>query len=386
MSAALKYEVAFDSGPYDIPADEDWTDITSFVRSDGGTRGRTFELDKVQTGTRTIVLDNTDGRFTAGRATSPAPYLDNIKARRPARVSIVVGDTAYPRITGVTDTWRTRAPSGGAYAECTLTIVDALDEFSRLPLSTPYRMEVLRDNPIGYWPMTAPADGSTAFGAAIGSLAKYPQMPLYVGAHRGATDVTTFNPTSLLTATDNVVKGDGSYQSYKFGTLGGHLDEAGVYMASKDANLLGFPYQPFLGISNTADYSFELWLTFPSASTPGEVYFAQMNQGLTAPAFAIMADGDTGDDISVRWYTADDGSTWEFYNLPSGVRNPKASSAVGYVPEPHHIVVTHEGLTRSSWGTQLVYLDGALVATKDLTGERAVSARLFYLGGALIAS
>lgn len=386
MSAALKVEIAFDSGPYDIPADEDWTDVTDFVRSDGGTRGRTFELDKVQTGTRTIVLDNTDGRFTAGRDTSPAPYLGNIKPRRPVRVSIVVGSTAYPRIYGVTDKWTTKAPGGGEYAEATLTVVDALDEFSRLPLSTPYRMEVLKDDPIGYWPMTAPINGTAPFGAAEGSIAKHSQMPLYVGAHRGATDAATFNPSSLLTATDDVVKGDGSYQSYKFGTLGGHLTEAGVYMATQDANLLGFPYQPFLGISNVADYSFELWLTFPSESTPGEVYFVQLDQARTAPAFAIMADGDTGDTISIRWYTADDGSSWEEYDLPSTVRNAKASSEVNYAPEPHHIVVTHTGLTRASWGPQLVYLDGVLVTTKDLTGERAVSASLHYIGGALLSS
>lgn len=373
---SLKVEIAFGDGPF--AASPTWTDVSDKLVSDGGPRGRTFELDQVQTGTRTIVLDNSDGRFTPGRLTSEAPYLGNIKLRRQVRVSVVVNGTAYRRFTGYTGNWDAQAPNGGEYATCTLTVVDGFDYFSRLPLTTPYREEVLRDDPLMYWPMTADGGGDITFGGAVGSLSKHQELPMYLGAHQGTIAPADYDPASLVGAGPAVVQGDGSYQALLF--KGGSND--GAYVATQNANLLGFAYEPYAGISNTPDYTFEMWLTFPKAFTVGEVYFAQLNQARSAPAFAIMADGLTGETISIRWYTADDGSTWEEVDLNNAViRNPKGPEDIGYVAQPHHVVVSHTGLTRASWGVQKVYLDGSLIATKDLTGYRAVSASIHYVGG-----
>src|SRR5215212_2881756 len=67
-----------------------WTDISDYVHINTGvsiTRGASDELGEVQAGTCTMTLDNSDGRFTSGRAASP--YYPNVKKNTPIRVQVV---------------------------------------------------------------------------------------------------------------------------------------------------------------------------------------------------------------------------------------------------------------------------------------------------------
>ncbi|GAA1283682.1 phage head spike fiber domain-containing protein [Streptomyces javensis] len=67
-----------------------WTDITSFVDIGTGVsinRGSSDELSQVQAGTCSLILDNSDGRFTSGRAASP--YYPNVRKNTPIRVRVV---------------------------------------------------------------------------------------------------------------------------------------------------------------------------------------------------------------------------------------------------------------------------------------------------------
>jgi hypothetical protein len=64
-----------------------WRDVSDYVEWDQGvriSRRRSHELDEVQPGTLALVLNNADGRFTAGRASSP--YYPNVTLNRPIRV------------------------------------------------------------------------------------------------------------------------------------------------------------------------------------------------------------------------------------------------------------------------------------------------------------
>lgn len=76
-----------------------WTDITKFVKVGGGgsisiTRGAEDELSETQTGTMSLPLDNADGRFTAGLASSP--YSPNVRRNAPIRViTTVLGGINY---------------------------------------------------------------------------------------------------------------------------------------------------------------------------------------------------------------------------------------------------------------------------------------------------
>jgi hypothetical protein len=67
-----------------------WTDITEFADLRAGltiTRGSADEIAETQAGTLSLTLDNSDGRFTPGRAASP--YYPNVRKNTPIRVGIV---------------------------------------------------------------------------------------------------------------------------------------------------------------------------------------------------------------------------------------------------------------------------------------------------------
>lgn len=64
-----------------------WRDVTDYVEWQESvriSRRRSHELDEVQPGTLALVLNNADGRFTAGRAASP--YYPNVTLNRPIRI------------------------------------------------------------------------------------------------------------------------------------------------------------------------------------------------------------------------------------------------------------------------------------------------------------
>lgn len=80
-----------------------WTDISQYVDvAQQGvtiTRGASDELSETQPGTATLLLDNVDGRFTAGNALSP--YYPYVRRNAPLRVSVAVmptqsGSAPYP--------------------------------------------------------------------------------------------------------------------------------------------------------------------------------------------------------------------------------------------------------------------------------------------------
>ncbi|MFI7643746.1 hypothetical protein [Nonomuraea sp. NPDC049400] len=64
-----------------------WRDVTDYVEWQEGvriSRRRSHELDEVQPGTLSLTLNNADGRFTAGRTSSP--YYPNVTLNRPIRI------------------------------------------------------------------------------------------------------------------------------------------------------------------------------------------------------------------------------------------------------------------------------------------------------------
>lgn len=85
----LKVEIAFNAGFSTPAASRTWTDITQYVLLGPGVEigyGRQDELSLTGPNTlRRITLNNSDGRFTAERASSP--YYPNVKVGRPIRVT-----------------------------------------------------------------------------------------------------------------------------------------------------------------------------------------------------------------------------------------------------------------------------------------------------------
>lgn len=85
-----KVEVAFNAGVRTPKASRTWTDVSDYVefhRGIGITGGRADERSTCDANTASIVVDNSDGRFTPGLASSP--YYPNVKIGRPIRVTAI---------------------------------------------------------------------------------------------------------------------------------------------------------------------------------------------------------------------------------------------------------------------------------------------------------
>lgn len=74
-------------------------DVTDKVRSVSVRRGRSRRLDKSQTGSASVILDNRDRTFDP--LYSGSPYAGQIKPRRPIRISV----SGQPVFTGLIEDW-----------------------------------------------------------------------------------------------------------------------------------------------------------------------------------------------------------------------------------------------------------------------------------------
>jgi hypothetical protein len=98
----LTVEIGFDSNPLD--ATQTYSDVSAYARNIEINRGRQHALDDFQTGTCSVVLDNTDDRFNPLNTASP--YYDSatgetkVKPFKKIRVSAVYDSTTYRLFTG----------------------------------------------------------------------------------------------------------------------------------------------------------------------------------------------------------------------------------------------------------------------------------------------
>lgn len=83
----VRVEIAFDSGWSTPAASRTWTDVSAYVEYADGISigvGRGDELSVADANTLSLTLNNTDGRFTPGKTSSP--YYPDVKIGRPIRV------------------------------------------------------------------------------------------------------------------------------------------------------------------------------------------------------------------------------------------------------------------------------------------------------------
>lgn len=108
----VKVEIGFDGGLRTPLADVTWTDVSAYVDSDVEiTWGRSSKLEPASPLVVRFTLDNSDGRFSAGLASSP--YYPNVKFDRPIRVTVTPNGGA-PSERGVFyfDDWPSSWPDG----------------------------------------------------------------------------------------------------------------------------------------------------------------------------------------------------------------------------------------------------------------------------------
>lgn len=165
----IAVEIAWDGG-FRIPmADWTWTDVSTYVELDAGITGswgRGDERSQADANTVTLTLDNSDGRFTAARSTSP--YYPDVKLYKPIRVLATPVDGAeVPLFTGYITSWPVQWEDTSAYAKATVT---ASSRLARLGLNAEWRSIVeemiLADRPVVYYPLSDPEGSTTASDAS----------------------------------------------------------------------------------------------------------------------------------------------------------------------------------------------------------------------------
>ncbi|GAA4358395.1 LamG-like jellyroll fold domain-containing protein [Angustibacter luteus] len=237
MTLSVKVEIAFATDPDDTsPA---WTDVSAYVDVASATvdvtRGRGDQYSNVQPSTAAFTLDNSDGRFTPGYASSP--YYPNVVLGKRVRISFRKGvGTWRPRFDGFIDSWPTSWEPTGRLATAAVTAVDRLNRLGRGKVADNLLVKSFKDsNPVNYWTLgddsaaTAPANTVGAM-----TLVASPAGALTFGDAIGV-------PTDGLTAgrlADGILFTGGTQQYFAFSSTQSFSFECFYTAAAGGANLL----------------------------------------------------------------------------------------------------------------------------------------------------
>jgi hypothetical protein len=294
-------EIAFDSGYTTPDASRTWTDVSEWVELAHGagiTFGRQNELSTADANRLTLALDNSDGRFTAGRTASP--YYPNVKIGRPIRVTATPpGGSASTRFVGFVDQWPVEWDGTDAYARATIT---AGSRLSRLGVGQKLRSVVeaaiLSDSPELYWTLGDPSGSTTAAeisgnGGDPLTVAGSGTGVVFGNATGPSVDgmsAAEFAAGQYLTWSGNVAA-----RSFTFSLVTSTVsqdvfdtDNMGTWEIDATGKLTGFGFTPI-------DYT----LTSTTTIADGALHhIAVVMDGLTARLYVDGVEEDTGSGIS----------------------------------------------------------------------------------------
>lgn len=120
----LTFRFSPTTNPLDPPA---WVDITADVMHFESHRGRQFELDRIEAGTATLTLDNSDRRYDPSNSNSP--YYPNIVPLKRFQVMAMLGTNTYYIYTGFCEDWP-QTWANPSWSTVELTLVDAFEALS----------------------------------------------------------------------------------------------------------------------------------------------------------------------------------------------------------------------------------------------------------------
>lgn len=135
-----KLELAFDQSILTHRDDLTWTDVTKYLMKLNIKRGRAHELDRIEAGTATFTLENSDGTWWRGNTTGTYYGTSgNVKPLTPVRLSVIYSGVTYRLFYGYTEGFPHRFRTAmGHGAICELRCVDIFKLLARFPLESNY--------------------------------------------------------------------------------------------------------------------------------------------------------------------------------------------------------------------------------------------------------
>ena len=133
-----------DNTQYTLGGDFSLVDVTQYVRSVSVSRGRSRLIDRVQSGSSSIALDNRQRLFDPTAGTAISPYADQILPRK--NVTVKINDE--PVFTGLVDDWNLDYPVNGDYVT-TAKCADGFLQLAQVSVGTATRSAELSGTRIG---------------------------------------------------------------------------------------------------------------------------------------------------------------------------------------------------------------------------------------------
>lgn len=333
----VKVEIAFNAGYFTPVASRTWTDVSTYVELEAGidiSHGRADEFANAEANRLTLTLDNSDGRFTAGKVAGA--YYPNVKIGRPIRVTSTLNAVDYVRFVGYIDEWPVSWVGSTNYAMAQIT---ASSRIARLgfdaELQATIAEEFLASDPFAYYQINEPEGATSVADSVVGG------TPLLV---RGEGTPIAFGAQTELASTPPgaTFVGNGLGQYLYNSALAGTLTNA-----SPDVVMI-------------------------------ECFAENVNStGGAQTMVTIAGPGSNDDDFSIFISGSQIKATAE-----DAFNDEEVATA--FVPididtEPHHLAAT---LARSGGGTTTInlYVDGVLVATNSSALLDALVFTKLYVG------
>lgn len=149
ISSSLEYTYAVEGTT--------WTDISTRVLGSAAegrisaAHGHQYELQQEESGEMTVYLDNHDGAFTPGNASSP--YYPNVTLETPIRLSCWWQGRQYPLWMGYVERWPQMWPEMPQWGFSKITATDAIAVCAAGQMNSALDSDILIDNPYAYLPL-----------------------------------------------------------------------------------------------------------------------------------------------------------------------------------------------------------------------------------------
>ena len=133
----LTVEIAFDSNPLD--STQTFTDVSTYLRRFTITRGRATNLANFNPASVTVVLDNSDNRFSPNQTTHYYDATNNRSKVQPLkriRIKAAYGGSTYTLFHGFVESFPVNYPAQGSDSETKLQCVDAFKLFNNATLNS----------------------------------------------------------------------------------------------------------------------------------------------------------------------------------------------------------------------------------------------------------